>query len=64
MGKHKREFIQLIPGFYADSEGHVFLNTLEFLKEHNLPDTPAVRTVVWEEARQIFEDVEISEITD
>ena len=64
MGKHKRDLAQLIPGFYADSDGRVYLNMAEFLKEHSLPDDPAVRSVVWEEARQMFEDVEISEITD
>lgn len=64
MGKQKKDLILLIPGFYADSQGAVYLNMQEFLKEHGLPDAPAVRSMVWEEARLMFEDVEISEITD
>ena len=64
MGKKKQDLILLIPGFYADHQGQVYLNMREFLVEHDLPDSPQVRAVVWEEARQMFEDVEIAEIAD
>jgi hypothetical protein len=64
MGNKKQDLILLIPGFYADDQGHVYLHMREFLLQHDLPDSPQVRAVVWEEARQMFEDVEITEITD
>ena len=57
-------FNPLIPGFYADDQGHLYLNMREFLTAHGMPDTPDFRTVVWDEIREIFADVEVIEIVD
>ena len=59
-----RDLVLLIPGFYADSQGHLYLDMGKFLGEHGMPDAPAVRHVVWEEIREIFGDQEIIEISD
>lgn len=54
----------LIPGFYADTQGRLYLNMREFLSAYDLKDSPEVRIVTWEEIREIFEGIEITEITD
>jgi len=59
-----RNLVLLIPGFYADNQGHLYLDMGKFLGEHGMPDAPAVRHVVWEEIREIFGDQEIIEISD
>ncbi|MFI5104136.1 MAG: hypothetical protein ACHP79_04350 [Terriglobales bacterium] len=64
MRKKKKELILLIPGFYADNSGSVYLNMREFLLQHGLPDSADARKVVWEEVRAIFDEVEVREITD
>ena len=53
----------LIPGFYADNNGQVYLNMREFLTAHQLPDAPTFRAVVWDEVREIFA-MEVLEIFD
>jgi len=53
----------LIPGFYADNNGQVYLNMREFLAAHQLPDAPGFRAVVWDEVAEIFE-MEVLEIFD
>lgn len=59
-----RDLILLIPGFYADNQGHLYLNMGQFLGGHGMPDAPEVRFVVWDEIREIFGDQEIIEISD
>ena len=54
----------LIPGFYADVQGRLYLNMGEFLSAYDIPDGPEVRVVTWEEIREIFAGIEITEITD
>jgi len=54
----------LTPGFYADTQGRLHLNMREFLIAHELPDVPAMRAVAWEEIREIFGGIEITEIAD
>jgi len=54
----------LIPGFYADAQGRLYLNIGEFLSAYGLQDSPEVRIVTWEEIREIFAGIEITEITD
>lgn len=56
------DLILLIPGFYTDDQGQLFLNMEKFLHEHGMPDVPEVRRLVWEEIRDIFGDMEIMEI--
>jgi hypothetical protein len=53
----------LIPGFYADDNGQVYLNMREFLAAYQLPDVPRFREVVWDEVRDIFE-MKVIEIFD
>jgi hypothetical protein len=54
----------IIPGFYADAQGRLHLDMWEFLVAHGLPDVPAMRSVAWEEIREIFGGIEIKEIVD
>ena len=54
----------LIPGLYADAQGRLHLNMREFLIAHGMPDVPEMRAVAWEEVREIFSGIEITEITD
>ena len=57
------DLIPLIPGFYTDDQGQLFLNMERFLHDHGMPDVPEVRRLVWEEIRDIFGDLRIVEIT-
>ena len=52
----------LIPGLYADSGGRLYLAMAEFLSAHGMPDSPEVRAVVWEEIRDVFGDIPVSEL--
>lgn len=54
----------LIPGFYADDQGHLYLDMHEFLGAHGMPDAPEVRRLVWREIHDIFEGLEVIEISD
>ncbi|HEU4416538.1 MAG TPA: hypothetical protein VFT65_17245 [Candidatus Angelobacter sp.] len=54
----------LIPGFYADDHGHLYLNMREFLVAHGMPDAPELRSVVWDEIRDIFQEIAVIEISD
>lgn len=55
------ELNPVIPGFYADKEGRLYLNMGEFLAVHGLPDNPGLRAVVWDDIREIFQ-MEVIEI--
>lgn len=57
-------FVPLIPGFYADSGDRLYLAMAEFLSAHGMPDSPEARTVVWEEIRDVFGDIPVSELPD
>jgi hypothetical protein len=48
-----KELDPLIPGIYADGEGHALLNMPEFLAAHGLPDTPELRAMIWEEIQEL-----------
>ena len=54
----------LIPGFYADAQGRLYLNMGEFLSAYGIADSPEVRVATWEEIQEIFAEIEITEITD
>lgn len=58
-----RDLILLIPGIYADHQGHLYLDMAKFLGEHGMPDAPEIRSVVWDEIREIFGDQEVIEIS-
>jgi hypothetical protein len=58
------ELTPLIPGFYVDARGRLYLNMREFLTKHGMPDVPEIRAVAWEDIGQIFAGIEIIEITD
>jgi hypothetical protein len=53
----------IVPGFYADEEGRIYLNMREFLAAYGMPDNPELRAVIWDEIREIFQ-VEVIEIVD
>jgi len=57
------DLIPLIPGFYTDDQGQLFLNMERFLHDHGMPDVPEVRRLVWDEIRDIFGDLNILEIS-
>ena len=59
-----RNLTPVIPGFYADSEGRLCVNLREFLAAHGMPDSPAVRAVVWEEIQDIFGEIPVIEVQD
>jgi hypothetical protein len=59
-----RDLAPLIPGFYADSTGRVFVDMAEFLILHGMTDSPEVRTVVWQEIREVFGEITVSELAD
>jgi hypothetical protein len=59
-----RNLIPLIPGFYADRSGRLYLAMAEFLFAHGMPDSPEVRAVVWEEIRDVFGDIAVNELSD
>jgi hypothetical protein len=59
-----RNLAPLIPGFYADTGGRLYLAMAEFLSVHGIPDSPEVRAVVWEEIRDVFGEIPITELTD
>ena len=54
----------VIPGFYSDGQGHLYVNMGEFLVQHGMPDSPEIRAVVWEEIQDIFGDIPVHEILD
>ena len=58
-----RSLILLVPGFYADAEGHLYLDTGRFLREHGISDVPEIRCLVWHEIGGIFGELKVIEIT-
>ena len=56
--------VPLIPGIYADSSGRLYIAMAEFLLAHGMPDSPEVRTVVWEEIRDVFGEIAVRELSD
>jgi hypothetical protein len=59
-----RDLTPLIPGFYTDGEGSIYVNIREFMTIHGLHDSPEARNLVWAEIREAFGDVPIVEISD
>ena len=57
-----QKLFPLIPGFYADSGGRLYLDMGEFLSVHGMPDSPQVRAVVWEEILDVFGDITVNEL--
>jgi hypothetical protein len=51
-------------GFYVDDQGRLCLNMREFLTAHGMSDTPELRAAVWDEIRDIFQDIPIIEVID
>lgn len=58
-----RNLILLIPGFYADTQGRLYLDMSRFLREHGMPDVPEIRCLVWHEIGCIFGELKVIEIT-
>jgi hypothetical protein len=51
-------------GFYVDDNRRLYFNVRECLAAHNLSDTPEVRKAIWEQIRQDFGAIEITELPD
>jgi hypothetical protein len=64
MAAKKNDLTLVNPGFYMDGKGSMYLDMREFLTANGMPDTPAIRTVIWEEVHDIFGEVEVTEISD
>ena len=58
-----RNLILLIPGFYADAQGRLYLDMGRFLREHGMQDVPEIRCLVWHEIGCIFGELKVIEIT-
>ena len=58
------DLVPLIPGFYADRGGRLYLAMAEFLSAHGMPDSPEARAVVWEEILDVFGDIAVNELPD
>ena len=56
------ELTPLIPGIYADEEGHICVDMEEFLVTHGLPDAPELRKVIWSEISDVFAGFSIFEL--
>jgi hypothetical protein len=64
MAAKKNDLTPVVPGFYTNGKGSMYLNMREFLTANGMADTPAIRTVIWEEVHDIFGEVEVTEISD
>jgi hypothetical protein len=52
------------PGFYVDDRRALYFHVQEFLASSKLPDTPEVRQAIWDQVRQDFGVIGITELTD
>ena len=66
MGSRDKEarLTVLIPGFYCDVAGIVYVDMGEVLRAHGIRDTPEIRAVLWFEIEAEFFDVPLREICD
>ena len=64
MAVKKNGLTPVVPGFYMDGKGSMYLNMREFLCVNGMADNPAVRAVVWHEIHDIFGEAEVIEISD
>jgi len=64
MAVKKNHLKLVVPGFYMDGKGSMYLDMREFLKANGMADTAAIRTVVWDEVHDIFGEAEVTEISD
>ena len=51
-------------GFYVDDNGALYFKVRECMAAHNLTDTPEVRKAIWEQIRDDFGVIEITELPD
>ncbi len=63
-GNQQSRLTVLIPGFYCDVAGVVYVDMAEVLRAHGLCDTPEVRAVLWSDIETEFYDVPLREICD
>jgi hypothetical protein len=64
MAAKENDLTVVVPGFYMDGKGSMYLNMGEFLHANGLADTAAIRAVIWDEVHDIFGEVEVTEISD
>ena len=51
-------------GLYVDDNRALYFKVREFLAAHQLTDTPEVRKAIWEQIRDDFGMIEITELPD
>ena len=58
------ELTRIGEGFYVDGNRSLYVNLREFLTAHQLSDTPEVRKAIWEQIRNDFGVIGITELPD
>jgi hypothetical protein len=61
-GYIESRFTVLIPGFYCDVAGIVYVDMGEVLRAHGICDTPEIRAVLWSDIESEVFDVPLCEI--
>jgi hypothetical protein len=51
-------------GFYVDDNRALYFKVREFMAAHKFTDTPEVRRAIWEQIRDDFGVIEITELPD
>ena len=59
-----KELRKIGEGFYVDDNRALYFKMRELLAAHNLSDTPEARKAIWEQVRQDFGVIEITELPD
>jgi hypothetical protein len=51
-------------GFYVDINRQIYFDVREFIAAHDLPDTPEIRQQLWDEVRQDFGAIGVTDLTE
>ena len=49
-------------GFYVDDKGTMYFDIKEFLAVNNLADQPDIRAAIWQQVREEFGEVSVTEL--
>ena len=61
---NENDLTKIGPGFYVDGKRGMYFKVREFLDFHNLPDSPEVRQAVWDQVKEDFGEVGITELSE
>jgi hypothetical protein len=61
---NENDLTKIGPGFYVDKERAMYFKVREFLAFHNLPDSREVRQAVWDQVKEDFGEVGITELSE